>query len=297
MSSVPENAESTLVAEPAPAVSSSFRSTGSSAPNPAPQRYQGFFRWLTYLILVPLFAVATAAFGSISMIASLFDGSGRIQHSIAQAWGGVLLRMALSPVRVLGAENFHPSRAAVYVSNHLSYMDTPVVLSKLPFQFRILARHDLFKIPFIGWYLQHSGQIPVDSTSLRSTLASLNRGVKALQAGMPLVIFPEGGRSLDGHLQDFLSGPAYMAIRAQVPIVPMALIGTHELMPMHTYHLTPRPLLLVVGAPISTAGYTSKTADALTRRIRDTIAEMYLRHTGADPAHADPAISATPKML
>ena len=85
----------------------------------------------------------------------------------------------------------------MYVSNHLSYMDTPVVLNKLPFQFRILARHDLFKIPFIGWYLQRSGQIPVDSTSLRSTLASLNRGVKALQAGMPLMIFPEGGRSVE----------------------------------------------------------------------------------------------------
>jgi 1-acyl-sn-glycerol-3-phosphate acyltransferase len=243
-------------------------------------RHPGFFRWLTYLLLFPLFFVATTIFGSISLIASLFDGTGRVQHSIAQAWGGVVLRVALSPVRVIGAENFQRGQAAVYVSNHLSYMDTPVVLDKLPFQFRILARHDLFKIPFIGWYLQRSGQIPVDSTSLRSTLASLNRGVKALQAGMPLVIFPEGGRSFDGRLQDFLSGPAYMAIRAQVPVVPMALIGTYELMPMHTYHLTPRPLLLVAGTPISTVGYTSKTADALTLRIRDTIAEMYTQHVG-----------------
>ena len=97
---------------------------------------------------------------------------------------------------------------------------------------------------------------------------------------MPLMIFPEGGRSVEGHLQDFLSGPAYMAIRAQVPIVPMALIGTYEVMPMHTYHLTPRPLMLVVGAPISTAEYSSKTADALTLRIRDTIAKMYMQHAG-----------------
>jgi 1-acyl-sn-glycerol-3-phosphate acyltransferase len=244
----------------------------------AQPRRTGFFRWLTYLLLFPLFFVATAIFGSLSLVASLFDGTGRVQHSIAQAWGGVVLRIALSPIRVVGAENFQRGRAAVYVSNHLSYMDTPVVLNKLPFQFRILARHDLFKIPFIGWYLQRSGQIPVDSTSLRSTLASLNRGVRALQAGMPLVIFPEGGRSLDGHLQDLLSGPAYMAIRAQVPIVPMALVGTYELMPMHTYHLTPRPLLLVVGEPISTADYTSKTADALTLRIRDTISDMYHQH-------------------
>ena len=283
MSSAPEELapspmEETTSSEPPVAASGSSR-------DPSPGRHPAFFRWLTYLVLFPLFFVATAIFGSISLLASLFDGTGRVQHSIAQAWGGVVLGISLSPVQVVGAENFQRCQAAVYVSNHLSYMDTPVVLSKLPFQFRILARHDLFKIPFIGWYLQRSGQIPVDSTSLRSTLASLNRGVKALQAGMPLVIFPEGGRALDGSLQNFLSGPAYMAIRAQVPIVPMALIGTYELMPMHTYHLTPRPLRLVVRAPISTAEYTSKTADTLTLRIRDTISDMYQQFArNSDPA-------------
>ena len=243
-----------------------------------------FFRWFTYLVLMPLFGVATAAFGSAALLTSLFDGSGRIQHFIAQAWAGMVLRIGLSPVRVVGAENFQVGQPAIYVCNHLSYMDTPVVLSKLPFQFRILARHDLFKIPFIGWYLQRSGQIPVDSSHLRSSLGSLNRGVGALRAGMPLVIFPEGGRSPDGHLQSFLQGPAYMAIRAQVPLIPMALVGTHELMPMHTYHLQPRPLLLIVGPPISTAGYTTKMANALTERIRDTISEMYLRFGSEDAA-------------
>ncbi len=248
-----------------------------------------FFRWLTYLVLVPLFLLATAVFGSAALLASLVDGSGRIQHSIAQAWAGVVLRVGLSPVRVIGANNFSSAGAAVYVSNHLSYMDTPVVLNKLPFQFRILARHDLFKIPFIGWYLQRSGQIPVDSSHLRSSLGSLNRGVQALRAGMPLVIFAEGGRSPDGRLQPFLNGPAYMAIRAGVPIIPMALVGTYELMPMHTYHLQPRPLLLIVGAPIQTDGYTGKMADILTGQIRDTISKMYLQYAETDPASPDVA--------
>jgi len=239
------------------------------------------FRWLSYLFLWPLFGLATAAFGSVSLLASIFDGSGRMQHTIAHLWGGALLRITGSPVRVIGGENLRATPVAVYAANHLSYMDTPVVLSKLPFQFRILARHDLFKLPFIGWYLQRSGQIPVDSTSLRSTLASLNRGVKALQSGMPLVIFPEGGRAADGKLQPFLSGPAFMAIRAQVPVIPMAIVGTYELMPMHTYHLQPRPLLLVVGQPISTVEYTSKSADQLTQRIFEAISEMYMQYAGS----------------
>lgn len=247
------------------------------------------FKWLSYLLLWPLFALATAAFGSVSLLASLFDGQGRVQHAIAHAWGGALLRITMSPVRVIGAENLRKAPVAVYAANHLSYMDTPVVLNKLPFQFRILARHDLFKLPFIGWYLRRSGQIPVDSTSLRSTLASLNRGVKVLQSGMPLVIFPEGGRSSDGRLHAFLSGPAYMAIRAQVPVVPVALVGTYELMPMHTYHLQPRPLLVIVGEPISTIGYTSKMADALTEQMHHAISEMFAQRVPSRAAQLQPA--------
>lgn len=247
-------------------------------PTQTPPRTSALYRWLTYIALWPLFATATAAYGTVSLIASIFDGTGRLQHRIAHAWGNVCLRITGSPVRVVGCKNLSAVPVAVYAANHLSYMDTPVVLGKLPFQFRILARHDLFKLPFIGWYLQRSGQIPVDNSSLRSLLASLNRGVKALESGMPLMIFPEGGRSADGTLQPFLSGPAYMAIRAQVPIVPMALVGTYELMPMHTYHLHPRPLLLVVGEPISTLGYTSKMADELTQRVFDAISHMYMEY-------------------
>lgn len=247
--------------------------------SPLGARRDSRLRWLTYLLLMPLAAVATAAFGSLAMIASVFDGGGRVQHSIAQVWGKVLLRIALSPVTLLGGEHIANKQAAVYVVNHLSYMDTPVLFSELPFQFRILARHDLFRIPFIGWYLQRSGQVPVDSSSLRSSLASLNRGVRILKEGMPLVVFPEGGRSLDGKLQPFLNGPAFMAIRAGVPVVPLALIGTYEVMPMHTYHLHPRPLTLVVGEPIATTEYNIKMADALSQRLQSAIFDMYVQYS------------------
>lgn len=272
---------------PAPCTSGATETQDDGGEHSAGRQAGLGIRMFSYCILWPLFGLATAAFGSVSLLASIFDGSGRIQHTIAHAWGGTLLRLTLSPVRVLGGENLKKARVAVYTANHLSYMDTPVVLSKLPFQFRILARHDLFKLPFIGWYLRRSGQIDVDSTSLRSTLASLNRGVKALKAGMPLMIFPEGSRSLDGHLQEFQSGPAYMAIRAQVPVVPIALVGTHELMPMHTYHLLPRPLLLVAGEPISTIGYTAKMADALTSRIYQAIAQMHCEHVPSVATNSD----------
>lgn len=238
-----------------------------------------FLRGVSYFVMWPLFTLVTIFFGSVSLLASAFDGTGRLQHSIARAWGRVLLWVTVSPARVIGEENLRKAPVAVYALNHLSYMDTPVVLARLPFQFRILARQGLFKLPFIGWYLTRSGQIPVDTSSAHATVASLNRGVKALQAGMPLVIFPEGGRSVDGRLKPFLSGPAYMAIRAKVPIVPVALIGTYEVMPMHTYHLHPRPVLLVAGEPIPTESYDRKMADALIAQVYEAIARLHARYT------------------
>ncbi len=246
--------------------------------SPHPPKNSLFFRWLTYLLLLPLIALATTAFGCVSLIAGLWDKSGSQQHAIAHAWARILLLISLSPVTLIGAEKLHEHETAVYASNHLSYFDTPVLFAKLPFQFRILAKQALWKIPFIGWYLHRSGQVPVDAKSARSAIASLSRGVATLKSGLPLVLFPEGGRAADGQTQPFVSGAAYMAIKAQLPLIPLTLIGTYELLPIHTYHLRPRPLAIIVGDPIPTTGLTTRDADALTQRLRDVITATYMQH-------------------
>jgi 1-acyl-sn-glycerol-3-phosphate acyltransferase len=171
---------------------------------------------------------------------------------------------------------------AVYASNHTSYMDTPVVFAALPFQFRILAKKELWPIAFIGWYLDRSGQIPIDTRNPRATLSSLGVGVKALRAGMPLFVFPEGGRTPNGELQNFLSGAAYLAIRSQVPLVPIALNGVYDLLPMHTRHLYPGELTLTAGEPIDTTGMTVRQTDELTERLRAAIQAL-----SGQPAAAD----------
>ena len=207
-------------------------------------------RWLTYLLFDPLIILLTSFFGCISLLASLWDHSGRQQHAIARVWARALLAVTHSPVTVRGAEHLAGLTTAVYVCNHLSYMDTPVLFANLPFQFRIFAKQSLWRLPFIGWHLRRSGQVPVDQTTARNSVTSLNRGVATLRDGMPLVLFPEGGRSPSGLPRSFLPGAAYMALRAQVPLVPITLVGTYELLPMHVYALRPRPLELILGMPI-----------------------------------------------
>lgn len=259
-------------------------STLSSTPNeiPAsPPPASAFFRWLTYLLLMPLIAASTAFFGCISLVCGLWDKSGRQQHFIAHLWARSLLLFSLSPVTLIGEGKLPTRQTAVYASNHLSYYDTPVLFARLPFQFRILAKQSLWKIPFIGWYLNRSGQVPVDQTSARNAVASLNRGVQTLKHGLPLVIFPEGGRTPTGQPQSFVSGAAYMAIKAQVPLVPITLVGTYELLPMHTYHLHPRPLSIIIGDPIPTEGLTTRDADRLTEQLFAAITQTYMEYHSA----------------
>jgi 1-acyl-sn-glycerol-3-phosphate acyltransferase len=252
-------------------------------PHPLPRLY----RWRTNLLQVPLFFLWTCACGTLSLLVSFLEKRGRIQHHIARLWarGGILLSGSRLTVR--GAENLHKHAVAVYAANHTSYMDTPVIFATLPFQFRILAKKELWPIPFIGWHLNRSGQIPIDTVNTHATLSSLGAGVRALRAGMPLFVFPEGGRTPTGALQPFLSGAAYLAIRAKVPLIPIALSGVYDLLPIHTRHFYPCQLTLTVGEPISTEGMTIREADELTARLRSTIDE--LRTTPA--AHQDAALA------
>jgi 1-acyl-sn-glycerol-3-phosphate acyltransferase len=224
---------------------------------------------------MPLFVLYTAFCGSVALLVSLVDRKGNVQHWIARVWARGCVRISASKLTVTGAEKLPTDPIAVYASNHTSYMDIPVIFSSLPFQFRILAKKELWSIPFIGWYLNRSGQIPIETRSQLSPLSILSAGIKALRSGMPLFIFPEGARTLDGKLRAFLPGAAFLAIRAQVPVVPMALSGVYELLPIHTHHYYPGELTLRIGEPISTAGMTLRQTGELTARLRVAIEKLH----------------------
>ena len=242
----------------------------SRRPNPLPR----FYRWRSNVLQTPVLGIVTAVLATTALLVSLVDKKGRVQHGIARLWARGCLWASWSGLEVRGAENLCKHRVAVYASNHTSYMDTPIIFAGLPFQFRILAKKGLWAWPFIGWYLHRSGQMPIDTENPQKTLSSLGAAVKLLRSGMPLFVFPEGGRTLEGELQPFLSGAAYLAIRAQVPLVPIAITGAYDLLPMHTHQFYPRKLAIEVGEPIETKGMTVRQIEELTERLREAIAEM-----------------------
>lgn len=222
----------------------------------------------------PAIILATVLYGSISLIVSFFDETGATQIRVARAWARTLLKVSGVVVNVDGLERIDPQASYVFISNHLSYMDTPVALAHIPAQFRFLAKRGLFQIPFLGTHLSRAGHIPVPREDPRAAVKTMQQAAETIQRKkISLLIFPEGGRSQDGELQAFKEGGAYIAIRAGVPVVPLALMGTREVLPFGAGVVNPGRVRLRILEPIETAGLTLKDRGALTERLRVLISE------------------------
>jgi 1-acyl-sn-glycerol-3-phosphate acyltransferase len=251
-------------------------------------------RLRSYFFYDPLIWLYTIVLGSLSLLSSLFDRDGFIQHGFARLWSRMILGTIGAPVTVEGLEKIDTSKAHVYVVNHLSALDVPVLYLYLPFQFRILAKRELFRYPFMGWHLRRSGQIPVDLENPKKSIRSLHRAVDAIGSNMSLMIFPEGGRSENGQLQPFMGGAFFAAIKAQVDVVPMAMIGTYEMLKMNTWHIKPKPVRLLVGEPIATTGLKVRDTETVTAKAREAIAKMYYANSdvpdlrGTNPRSNEP---------
>jgi 1-acyl-sn-glycerol-3-phosphate acyltransferase len=237
--------------------------------------------WLStlrsYLILDPLIWAYTLVLGPLSLLSSFLDRDGRVQHRFARFWSWLIMKTILSPVRVTGLDRIDTTKPHVYAVTHASALDIPILYVYLPFQFRIVFKSELLSYPFVGWHLTRSGQVCINQQNTASSVGSIKSAVKSLRAGMPLVIFPEGGRTPDGDILPFLPGAFFLAIRAQVDIVPVALVGTFDLLPMNTYHIKCQSLEMRVGEPIPTAGLNLRDMDAVSRQVQKAIEEMYYR--------------------
>jgi 1-acyl-sn-glycerol-3-phosphate acyltransferase len=235
----------------------------------------------SYLILDPLIWLYTLVLGLLALPGGMFDRSGRRLHWFSRAWSWLIMKTIFSPVKVTGLDRIDLSKPHVYAVNHASALDIPVLYVYLPFQFRIVFKKELLSYPVVGWQLKRSGQVCIDQQKPTNSIAAIRSAVKSLKAGMPLVIYPEGGRTPDGEIKPFLPGAFFLAIKAQVDIVPVALVGTYELLPMNTYHIKCRPLEMRVGEPISTVGLTMRDMETVSAKVRKAMEELYYAQNSA----------------
>ena len=248
---------------------------GAAERTPAPPHYGWLSGLRSYVIMDPLIWLYTVVLGPAAILVSIFGEKERILHDFARAWSWMIMKTIFSPVMVTGLEKIDTSKPHVYAVNHASALDIPVLYVYLPFQFRIMFKKELLSYPVIGWHLKRSGQVCINQQNPASSIASIRSAVKSLQGGMPLVIFPEGGRTPDGKIKPFMPGAFFLAIKAQADIVPVALVGTYELLPMNTYHIKCRPLEMRVGQPISTAGLKGHDIETLSAKVQQAVEHLY----------------------
>jgi len=186
----------------------------------------------------------------------------------------MLLAVSFIHVRAEGLDKLDPRGSYVFVANHASFMDIPAILARLPYQFRFFAKKGLFKIPFLGTHLRRAGHLPVDRSSPRASLKSMSAGARLIaERGVSVLLFPEGGRSADG-LREFRDGAAYIAIKAGVPLVPIAIVGMRPLLPMGSIHIRRGNVVLRAGDPIPTAGLKPSAHTELTLRLHREVSHL-----------------------
>jgi 1-acyl-sn-glycerol-3-phosphate acyltransferase len=219
--------------------------------------------------------LSTLLFGTISLIVSFFDKTGRKQAWLARTWGRSLLWIGGVTLTVEGLDRLPDDGVYVVTPNHLSYYDTPVLLSSLPLQFRFMAKRGLFSIPLLGTHLSRAGHIPVDLDDPRAGVKTMNAAATIIrEKAISVVVFPEGGRSPNGHLDEFKDGAAYIGIKSGATIVPTALCGTAEILPFGSAKIRGGHVSVKIGEPIDTSHMHIKERHALTSRIRGQIVEM-----------------------
>lgn len=205
--------------------------------------------WRTVFYLIPAITIYTIVLGAASIVSSLFDRSGHFAHRCARAWSWLILKTTGVRVTVEGLERITPGTTYVFVSNHQSIYDTPVVFNSLPYQLRIIAKDSLARFPVLGWHLKRGGHLFVDRRKPdHGRILKRWRGL--VSEGLSLIIYAEGTRSPDGHVAKFKGGSFLLAIEAGLPIVPIAVIGTRAVMPKGRLRTEPANVSLVVHDPI-----------------------------------------------
>lgn len=201
------------------------------------------------LLLIVLYTIVMA---SLALLVSFFDRTGERQHAVARMWCRMIAVTVGLRVAVAGLDRLPRHTPAVVLANHQSLLDIPVLFACLPFQFRILAKKELFRVPFLGWFLWRAGHVPVDRGNRRATPAMMRRAREVLAARIPVVVFPEGTRNdRPAQVKAFKPGGFRLAQEAGVPIVPVTIYGTAAFLPARTWRLSPCPVWMTIHPPLS----------------------------------------------
>lgn len=243
-----------------------------------------------YLLKVCAILLVTVIASSLTILLGIFDRHGKRVYRLNQFWTWVILRLGGISLKVIGSERIDPLQQYVFMVNHQSNIDIPVLVQGLrSFQLRWIAKRELLRVPFFGWAMWASKHIIVDRANRSDAIKSLQQARQLIAAGISIVIFPEGTRSRDGKLLPFKKGGFLLAVQTGRPIVPITIRGSSELLPPGAWRLNGGTVELIIDQPVAVAPLRPGNLRSLSGQIRQTI-ERRLQSTSLE-ADNPPALT------
>jgi len=226
-------------------------------------------------LLVTLGVAITAFISFWCVIFSLFSNAENNIHKIANLWAKILLLICNTKVEIIGKENILRGKPQIFMANHQSDFDILIVLAHIPGQFRWLVKKELFHIPVFGAAMKSAGYIEIDRNNKERAIRSLDQAALRIREGKSIMAFPEGTRSRFGEIKPFKQGTFYLAIKSGVPIVPISIIGSGDIMPKRSLKIKSGKIKLVIDKPIDMKNITLEKRQELITIVRDTIIKNY----------------------
>jgi 1-acyl-sn-glycerol-3-phosphate acyltransferase len=245
-----------------------------------------FFFWSLFGISVVSAVMVTLAF-----LTMPFDPTGDRVWYLTGLWARANLWVAGVKVDTR-AEARLPDGPCIFVCNHQGVFDILALFIGLPRRFVFVAKKSVFRYPFIGWHIGAQGYISVDRSNRERSIASMEVAGQRIRGGISVAVFPEGTRSWDGSILPFKKGPFMVALKAGVPIVPVALEGSLHVCPKRTWYVCPNTVRILLGPPIPTAGLTDADRDDLIKRVRKEVIRMHRRLGGLGGDERNPIAAA-----
>jgi 1-acyl-sn-glycerol-3-phosphate acyltransferase len=228
------------------------------------------------LFLWAFFGIANTLFWILfGILLTLFLASSRTIHFYcAVPWAKTILWGAGVKVQIQGLSNIDRQKAYIFIPNHLSFFDIFSLLAYLPVDFKFILKKELIRIPILGWSMKRAGYISIDRSSPAKARRTLEQAVDRIKGGTSLVMFAEGTRGYDGRLQPLKRGAFQLAMASGVPVVPVAIKGTREIMPKGSFALRKGSIVIQLEKPIETSIYTKQTMPELIERVSGSITAM-----------------------
>ncbi len=221
-----------------------------------------------------VFVVITIPLSTLVIFIAMLKSNARTIDGIIHLWARLIMAAAGIELHTEGVEKVDKAQRYILVSNHYSYFDITSIFLAIPQPIRFMAKVSLFKIPVFGWSIKRAGFIPIDRKNRRTAVKSLDLAAERIRKGNTIVVFPEEGRSRQRAMRPFQRGGFLLAMRSELPILPIAIDGTFDIFPAGVVRIRPGPVTVRVGTPIPTDGVSVREKDRLLEEARTQISGM-----------------------